>query len=887
MVREEFRPFIGSSSLHNSVARGLRADTEAQALLRATPSPDRMVATLAADPSDLSIMERAEPTVVRGVTAAWRGTDKWSNEQQLLAHFGDVRFDLSADLSMSVEEYLKYAEQTHADFPYYIYEREYVGDSARIVSGFVPPPWIEEDLLEVVPDLTPRKCQQLFLLGGPRTGSQLHQDGHTTVGWNVCCFGRKRWVFLAPETDVTALGLDQCLEGPALWFIQNLPKMHDLAAKGQIRMFECIQEPGDLLVIPQGWHHAICNLETSCALAHTAVLPSLLARCWSGLFVQHPAFALTLQDVLAAARPDLVLPPAPDISLLKQKNGGIVAEDGGKGLRLPLKWERVADGETDMFPGEADMFPHADATRGVVFVHRTWLRSLVGRRPCAASILPGGGGRAQQLLRFHEHILALACSVRGGGARADTTPHLLCLLEPADGSLAGERAEGEVCVLQQHGLEVSATVDEGKARSWAAARRLSLMAVVGAHQGSAAERLAVAVAAVPGTHNVTEVLGTPSSAGVDLFVADGHTCSVGEELLAVPLASCLAARDADLSLVATVLSRGQEGLMSNREAMDDDEEEDEEQAAVAGLRVALVQAVQCGDARGDYWCAYKPDHFALSHMACWDEDSAAAQHARHSVAWRRVRAWRKDVEAQRDALVAARVVEVSSETFLWAALVVQSWAIATEEGLLLCPGVSAANHKSVRPSARVSVEGGFVRLLANGFLDAGDAVTVCYDDDADYLDVFERWGFFDYSSNVHTAEIVVPPASLAGERGEEWRDELVGAWAAMGCNAKFNSWWVPDVALEVCPLLCAVRAKFVSVDELQQPGVSIADILTTEIAREDDARRALAELISAHLEGYQAEAAGDAGEEMEAARALIAFERGLLGSLLKMLLRAG
>lgn len=308
---------------------------------------------------------------------------------------------------------------------------------------------------------------------------------------------------------------------------------------------------------------------------------------------------------------------------------------------------------------------------------------------------------------------------------------------------------------------------------------------------------------------------------------------------------------------------------------------------MAGLRVALVQALQSGDARGDYWRAYKPEHFVLSHMACWDEDSAAAQLARHSVAWRRARAWRTDVEAQRCALVAAAVIEVSAAEFLWAALVVQSRSIASEEGLLLCPGVSTANHISVRPSARVSVESGFVRLLANGFLGAGDLITVCYDDDADYLDVYERWGFFDYSSNVHTAEVVVPPASLAGARGEEWRHELVSAWAAMGCNARFNSWWVPDVALEVCPLLCAVRAKFVSVDELQEPGVSVADVLTAEIAREDDARRALAELISAHLEGYNAEVRGGAGEEMEAARALIAFEKRLLGSQLEMLLRAG
>lgn len=418
------------------------------------------------------------------------------------------------------------------------------------------PPWIEEDLLEVVPGLTPRKCQQLFLLGGPRTGSQLHQDGHTTVGWNVCCFGLKRWVFLSPETDVAGLGLGQCLEGPALWFAQNLSRLHELAANGQIQMLECIQERGDLILIPQGWHHAICNLETSCALAHTAVLPSLLPRCWPQLFCQHPAFALTLQDVLAHARPEIDLPPPPDTNLLKLANGGIVAEDGGKGLRLPLQWEHVTGGEA-----EAELAGHDGASsRGAIFLHRTWLRSLLSRRPCATSVLPGlpgapRRGRVQQLLRFHEHILALACSVSRCGANGSRTAHLVCLVEPGDGSLAHEPADEEARVLLQHGLEVSATVEEGKEREWSASNNVRYLAVVDG-QRAVSGRLAAAVetaTAAPGARNRIQVLANESCGGAGLYVADGEVIGVDEELLAVPIASCISESDADRHVVASML----------------------------------------------------------------------------------------------------------------------------------------------------------------------------------------------------------------------------------------------------------------------------------------------------------------------------------------------
>ena len=37
------------------------------------------------------------------------------------------------------------------------------------------------------------------------------------------------------------------------------------------------------------------------------------------------------------------------------------------------------------------------------------------------------------------------------------------------------------------------------------------------------------------------------------------------------------------------------------------------------------------------------------------------------------------------------------------------------------------------------------------------------------------------------------------------------AKAEIGYNSEFNSWWIPDVALDACPLLAAVRALYVSV----------------------------------------------------------------------------
>ena len=94
---------VGSSSVHNSVRRELHADTDALAALKAEPPARTHVAVLdAAPPDETELMMRTEPTLVHGVTRGWRGTDPWDSQSMLIKNFGAVRFDLAADLNMSV-----------------------------------------------------------------------------------------------------------------------------------------------------------------------------------------------------------------------------------------------------------------------------------------------------------------------------------------------------------------------------------------------------------------------------------------------------------------------------------------------------------------------------------------------------------------------------------------------------------------------------------------------------------------------------------------------------------------------------------------------------------------------------------------------------------------
>lgn len=83
-------------------------------------------------------------------------------------------------------------------------------------------------------------------------------------------FGRKRWQLVPPFEFAGPVGL-----APAKWEAA-------VAGKGIVRtVFECVQEPGDILYVPQGWHVGELNLRDSVGMAirlgpHAALLEAAM-----------------------------------------------------------------------------------------------------------------------------------------------------------------------------------------------------------------------------------------------------------------------------------------------------------------------------------------------------------------------------------------------------------------------------------------------------------------------------------------------------------------------------------------------------------------------------------------------------------------------------------
>jgi hypothetical protein len=94
-----------------------------------------------------------------------------------------------------------------------------------------------------------------WYLGAPKTGAPLHF--HTNA-INILVHGRKRWSLLPPRHSLYSK------KHIVTWTQEDLPGLVDVAK-------HCIQEPGDVLYVPESWSHGVENLVKGFSLLASAI----------------------------------------------------------------------------------------------------------------------------------------------------------------------------------------------------------------------------------------------------------------------------------------------------------------------------------------------------------------------------------------------------------------------------------------------------------------------------------------------------------------------------------------------------------------------------------------------------------------------------------------
>ena len=107
------------------------------------------------------------------------------------------------------------------------------------------------------------KYRYFLSLGGKGSGVHLH---HHSDGWNLLFEGRKRWFLRPPYTlpSITHMGFMRM----RYWLNEGVyPKL-----KKSEKPLECIQQPGELIYIPESWWHGTINEGETTTLSVAAQL---------------------------------------------------------------------------------------------------------------------------------------------------------------------------------------------------------------------------------------------------------------------------------------------------------------------------------------------------------------------------------------------------------------------------------------------------------------------------------------------------------------------------------------------------------------------------------------------------------------------------------------
>lgn len=107
-----------------------------------------------------------------------------------------------------------------------------------------------------------------LLLGGNASSVAFHSHADSVV---ALLFGTKRWFIFPPDTTPRPRWRDP--RGMWTWADQRSRGQGEPAAVGiesGSELIECIQKPGDILYVPEGWHHATLNYGETLAVAQQA-----------------------------------------------------------------------------------------------------------------------------------------------------------------------------------------------------------------------------------------------------------------------------------------------------------------------------------------------------------------------------------------------------------------------------------------------------------------------------------------------------------------------------------------------------------------------------------------------------------------------------------------
>jgi len=219
---------------------------------------------------------KRKPVILRGALSQWPALSehKW-DIPVLEKRFKHVLFKVGEDdngrkLKIKMKTFLDYMANQTDDSPLYLFESGMTGETSSLRNDYRVPEFFPDDYLNLAgrENKPPHKW---FCIGPKRSGTTVHRDPLGTAAWNAVTHGVKRWVLFEPKEDrVLVKGRRYKQKGEddeaVHYFDLLLPRLR--TANPDVKVYECIQQPGDVIFVPGQWWHGVLNLTDTIAVTH-------------------------------------------------------------------------------------------------------------------------------------------------------------------------------------------------------------------------------------------------------------------------------------------------------------------------------------------------------------------------------------------------------------------------------------------------------------------------------------------------------------------------------------------------------------------------------------------------------------------------------------------
>ncbi|XP_020279195.1 jmjC domain-containing protein 4 [Pseudomyrmex gracilis] len=124
----------------------------------------------------------------------------------------------------------------------------------------------------------------MFVYMGPKnTWTPLHADVFTSYSWSANIVGRKKWLFFPPHEECYLRDLYGQLAYDVISEELNDRTRYKMYDSKKLKCFNVIQEAGEIIFVPSGWHHQVWNLEDTISINHNWINGCNIMNVWCAL----------------------------------------------------------------------------------------------------------------------------------------------------------------------------------------------------------------------------------------------------------------------------------------------------------------------------------------------------------------------------------------------------------------------------------------------------------------------------------------------------------------------------------------------------------------------------------------------------------------------------